>query len=304
MFSHRNLPRLASFAFILLAVLHDGPAAAGADSVDDKDRDQIARSYDHGASAGYTGVLKPSRQALLRPPTSGTILRMDVREGDRVKIGDSLLTLDDRLARSRLAVAVSQAELDGSIKSAQVQLELLQAELQAIAEAIQTRAASPYEYERKVAETEKAEAALQVVITRKKQLDAAIELARSELQQLTLLAPFDGEVIQIMAELGSTISPSEDAIQIAQLEELKVVLYVPLTHRQRLIIGNEFELADETELHHRIKARLSYVSPVIHPSTRSIRCVFIVNNEDRSLPAGLHVRLRDFIRSPVVANAN
>lgn len=296
MYSHRNRSRFASFAFIMLAVLHVGPTAAGADSVHEKKQNPTPASYVDGENAGYTGVLKPSRQALLRPPASGTVLRMDVREGDRVKTGDSLLSLDDRLARSRLAVAVSQAELDGSIKSAEVHLELMQAELRAIADAMQTRAASQYEYERKVAETEKAEAALQGVVSRKNQMDAAIELARSELQQLTLSAPFDGEVIQIMAELGSTISPTEDAIQIAQLQELKVVLYVPLVHRQRLIIGNEFELMDETGFHSQIKARLSYVSPVIHPSTRSIRCVFIVNNEDRSVPAGLHVRLRDLAR--------
>lgn len=68
------------------------------------------------AEVSVTGSLQPAERVSLEPEVSGKVVTIKVKEGDLVKAGDTLITLDardvqSRLASQRAAVAAARAQL-------------------------------------------------------------------------------------------------------------------------------------------------------------------------------------------------
>ncbi|MEM6365400.1 MAG: efflux RND transporter periplasmic adaptor subunit [Planctomycetota bacterium] len=245
------------------------------------------------------GILRPSQRSVLRVTRPGNVQAISVREGQSVSEGTPLLTLDDRLAQARLAVATSQANQQGTVRSARLAVETLQREIRLVKEAVNHQAASQFELVRKESALAQLQADWETAVARQAQLDASVALARAELQQLTLVAPYDCEVIEIHLDRGSTTGPAEDAITVAQLDRLITDVYIPVELGIKLREGTQYWLRPEHSDEDLI-ATMIHQSPVIHPTSRCIRCVFEIENTDRQIRAGTHVTvdLNQFAREP------
>lgn len=146
-------------------------------------------------------------------PREGTLARVDVREGEQVRRGQPLASLD--LQPSRLAVAAAQAELD----QAKAQLALLGDKLAAaqsragrLAAAEQAGAGdgqSADDARNAAAELGAQQTAMRAGVTMAEQKLAS---ARFELEQRTLRAPVDADVIRVAAQPGASVSPQAGAL--------------------------------------------------------------------------------------------
>lgn len=146
-------------------------------------------------------------------PREGTLAEVDVHEGERVRRGQPLASLD--LEPGRLAVAAAQAELD----QARAQLALLGAKLAAargranrLAEAERAGAGDgPGADEARNAATELAaqQTAMRAGVAAAEQKLAG---ARFELAQRTLRAPIDADVVRVSAQPGASVSPQAGAL--------------------------------------------------------------------------------------------
>ena len=145
----------------------------------------------------------------LSMPREGTLSKVTVHEGDRVKQGQLLAMLDPEPAR--LAVGAAQAALQQS----QAQLELVaikQVAARQRAQRLQAAVAagagdgqSADDARELAAQLDAEEAAGRAAISMATQKLAE---ARYELKQRSLLAPFDAEVVHVMAQPGASVSPS------------------------------------------------------------------------------------------------
>lgn len=145
----------------------------------------------------------------LSMPREGTLTRVSVHEGDRVKQGQLLAMLDTEPAR--LAVDAAQAALQQS----QAQLKLIairQAAARQRAQRLQAAVAagagdgqSADDARELAAQLDAEEAAGRAAISMATQKLAE---ARYELKQRSLLAPFDAEVVRVTAQPGASVSPS------------------------------------------------------------------------------------------------
>ncbi len=145
----------------------------------------------------------------LSMPREGTLAKVSVHEGDRVKQGQLLAMLDTEPAR--LAVDAAQAALQQS----QAQLKLIairQAAARQRAQRLQAAVAagagdgqSADDARELAAQLDAEEAAGRAAISMATQKLAE---ARYELKQRSLLAPFDAEVVRVMAQPGASVSPS------------------------------------------------------------------------------------------------
>lgn len=149
----------------------------------------------------------------LAMPREGMLAEVSVHEGEHVRRGQPLASLDPQAAR--LAIAAAQAALD----QARAQLSLLDGRLAAA----KTRA-------RRLAEADRAGAgdgpgaddARDAATELAAQRDAAragvdeaaqkLASARFELTQLTLRAPADADVLRVTAQPGASVSPQSGAL--------------------------------------------------------------------------------------------
>lgn len=200
-FSHRHACLLALLATLLLGACtqHDDPVAAPPKPA----YAAVAR----GRIDVEGGLLR------IGMPREGTLAQVDVREGEQVRRGQPLASLD--LEPARLAVASAQAELD----QARAQLALLGDKLAAarsragrLAEAEQAGAGdgqSADDARNAATELDAQQAAMRASVTLAEQ---KLANARFELEQRTLRAPVDADVIRVTAQPGASVSPQAGAL--------------------------------------------------------------------------------------------
>jgi RND family efflux transporter MFP subunit len=148
--------------------------------------------------------LIPAQHANMTFVISAPVKEILVKEGDVVKAGDALLILNT----PDLELSITEAEL--GVKSAELQYQ---------------RANDPY---KKVFQDGKITYVTGYVEKRKQTearlqgAQAALDEAKATLSQGTLIAPFDGTVIDIVIEQGETTQPGKVVLIFADIANMQV----------------------------------------------------------------------------------
>lgn len=142
-----------------------------------------------------TGAVEPTYWAKVSSTQVGRIAEIAVKEGDKVKIGDILMRLDDREARARLA------ELEAKER-------FLAADVERMAKLAQRDYASQQAWQRTVSDHGAAV--------------AATAQARQRLTDLTLVAPLDGEVLRLDGNVGEVLRSGDVVVWIGQREPMRI----------------------------------------------------------------------------------
>src|SRR5579871_4590143 len=224
------------------------------------------------------GKIEPVNSFEAHAPAPGTVNKVLVAEGDRVKVGQLLLKLDDAEARSQAAHALAQlrsaeAALSG-IKAGGTQEELLtsradltkaqaeqaeaQRNLKAIQKLQQSGGASPAELEAAQDRAKKADADVQLLQAKVNGRYSSPEVARVEasaeearaayaaaqelLHHSNVTAPFAGTVYQLPVKAGGYVNGGDLLIQVAVLEKVRVRAFVDEPEIGHLAKGQQVEI--------------------------------------------------------------
>ncbi len=159
------------------------------------------------------GTVEACRRARIAPQMSGQIARLPVSEGDRVRKGAMLLELWNDDLRSQLDLARSEAQA----AKARAEERCLAADL---ARREAERATSLYDslvvgeqaLDRATAERETTRAGCEAARATAEESESRVAVARAALDRTILIAPFDGIVAELSAELGEVVTPSPPGI--------------------------------------------------------------------------------------------
>jgi HlyD family secretion protein len=224
------------------------------------------------------GKIEPVNSFEAHAPAPATVDKVLVAEGDRVKVGQLLVKLDDAEARSQAAHALAQlrsaeAALSG-IKAGGTQEELLtsradltkaqaeqaeaQRNLKAIQKLQQTGGASPAELEAAQDRAKKADADVQLLQAKVNGRYSSPEVARAEasatearaayaaaqelLRHSNVTAPFAGTVYQLPVKAGGYVNGGDLLVQVANLEKVRVRAFVDEPEIGRLAKGQKVEI--------------------------------------------------------------
>lgn len=136
-----------------------------------------------------SGKIQPETEVQISATTSGWITEITVEEGDTVRAGDHLISLD----RKQHEALVNQAR--SSVKSANANLKKVKAEKERIASLYAQQLVSKQELEAITAQYELAESTLE-------QARASLDSREDELSKTRILSPQDGIVTAINKEVG------------------------------------------------------------------------------------------------------
>jgi len=159
------------------------------------------------------GSVMACRRAKLAPPAGGRIERINVREGDRVRKGQVLLTLwnDDLTARER----VSREQLQTARAHVREACELARASARDVRRARELRARnfiSQEAVERAEADAGAKQASCDSAGTQVGEAEARIQASRADTDRTVLRAPFAGIVGEVNGEIGEYLTPSPPGI--------------------------------------------------------------------------------------------
>ena len=220
-----------------------------------------ARIGDLVSTVSTNGKVEPKVNFEAHAPFPGVIKNIYVHQGQKVKPGQLLLTMDDSQAEANLASAYaglkgaqanydmtvaggpaeSRLALAGQINSTRIDLRQAQSDLAALKKLETTGAASPSEVGAAQQRVEADQAALQVLEQRRQaqtnpldiahakaaleQAQQAYAAARSIIAQSNVRAPFAGTVYNIPVSKTEYVQGGSLLLDLANLDYLQVLAY-------------------------------------------------------------------------------
>jgi HlyD family secretion protein len=226
------------------------------------------RDGDLVLSVNTTGQVRSDGEATLKAEVAGTIERVLVRPGDRVKKGQMLVRLEQR--SFDLAVAEAQAALDQS----QVQYQDM------IAPDSIVTGKPPTPEQRRIA------------LARSGVQGARVRLDRANLdrERSVILAPFDGMVDRVDRTTGERVSAGETLTRVVNLAALRIEASV-LEHDIPLIKEGGIATVTSASIRAPVSGRVSAVLPVIDTTTRAGR-VYVRLTSPGALRPGMYADVR------------
>ncbi|HEU4617102.1 MAG TPA: efflux RND transporter periplasmic adaptor subunit [Gammaproteobacteria bacterium] len=147
----------------------------------------------------YVGEFQPVQRVEVRPRVSGYVVAVHFEDGDLVKKGQRLFTIDPRPVQAALA----QAEADAAGASAR--LDNARAELERIRGLAEKHLASKEDLDAREAAARTAEAALEAA-------KAAVQAQKLNLDFTEISAPIDGRVSYRRVDPGNSVKADETVL--------------------------------------------------------------------------------------------
>lgn len=235
----------------------------------------------------FPATIKGKTDIAIRPQVSGFITKVHVDEGDHVRKGQTLFTLD----QTTFQAAVDQAK--AAVAAAKTQVQTAQLTANTKKQLLDKNIISPYDYQLAANDLANAKSALS-------QAQAALVSAQKNLSYTIVTSPSDGVVGSIPNREGSLASPSSAEPLTTISDNNQVYAYFALTEKDilNLVKGGEQTLnaaikqmpevklimADGTEFPS--MGKVSTISGVIDPSTGSSNVRALFNNPNGMLRSG------------------
>ena len=300
-FSHRNLGIPIALLFVLLLLVAfcgcSGKAASGADLQKQTSSGAAvpvttaqADAQDVAVELRNIGNVEAYSTVTIRSQVTGQITRVHFREGQEVKAGDMLFTIDPRPAEG----ALRQAQAD--LKRDQAQLTGARLEFQREKKLLENSIASRDDYE-------KAEAAFQALEATVMADEAAVSRSRLQLEFTSIGSPIDGRTGNLMVKEGNIVKAPDDAlVTINQVQPIYVTFSVPEQElpaiRQRMAqstLGVEVEVPGELSAAPR--GDLTFIDNAVDTTTGRIKLKATFANTNNLLWPGQFLQTKLTLRT-------
>ena len=249
------------------------------------------RSQEREDRIGMHGVALPMLQVIMRPTIPGQVSGIPVSEGQHVRKGEVLVQLDAREAVARQRVAELEARSTGILNNARAELEYAKSNFERIRDLFGENASNEREFEEARLRFRMAQAAIDIELERLAVAEARFQLATAELEQYTIVAPFDGIVSQVKVNQGQAVQEIDELLEIVSMDKLRVELFLPVEWTSRLPVGSQQTLQAAHPFSRSVKSTVTYQSRSIESTSGTIRFVFEIDNRNLELPAGISATL-------------
>lgn len=239
----------------------------------------------------YTGIARPRYQVVLAAPTDGLLIRVGPTEGDRVSSGDDVASMDDRIQQQVVALAELQAADTSAVDLAEADVRFYAAELERVRHLERHNAANLREIDIAEIQLEQAHARLRGAKAQAEQAALQFGIERRRLAALRLSAPFDGVVVQRVAQPGSSLRVGDGVLRLAAIDTLWAEIPVPAGLYGRLSVGRRYRLRAGTPVEGPVDATLLRVRPEIDSASETVVATFEIENPGLRMPAGFEVHL-------------
>lgn len=254
--------------------------SAGLGDAGEGDRSGRDAAAGEGEQRPYTGTTEAHRKSTLTSRVGGVIAKVHVREGDTVKAGDALVSIDtsDNVLRLRQAEA--------ALKSAEVQRANTKIEWDRSHGLLQDRAIPQSQFDAVDARLKGAEAALA-------QAQVAVDMSRKALADSTVRAPYAGTVTRKLVSEGeyAAVTPPTPLVTLEETGLLDVRIQVPASDEAVARPGAPVILRFPA-LDREVRATVSRVVPSADPRTRTFATIIEIPNADGAVRPGLFAEAR------------
>jgi RND family efflux transporter MFP subunit len=233
-------------------------------------------------SSEFIATLRSLRSTTIQPEVAGSVTRIFVKSGDRVRVGTPLVQIDPD--KQQAAVRSSEASRSGT----EADVQYWRQQVKRLEALVTAGAISRQEFEQ-------AQNSLRTAEARLAGIDAQVSEERVQLRYYRVNAPQAGVVGDIPIREGDRVTESTMITTIDENTSLEAYIQVPLDRAPQLRTGLPVELLDNEG---KVVATnpISFVAPRVDETTQSVLAKTLL----REAPPQL--RSQQFVRARIVWN--
>lgn len=169
----------------------------------------------------------PSRDSTMGFAFPAEVAEVVVRGGASVKQGDILVRARDEEARAQRDLQKLVADSDLDVQRAQVAVDQAQVEFDAQVDLRNRGAGQKVELDRARTTLDARKVELEIARLNREQQVLTLRFREAQLQRYTILAPFDGRVDRVQADVGEVKRDSEPVIRVVDTDPLWIDANAP-----------------------------------------------------------------------------
>ena len=276
-----------------------------------------------------TGDIAPFAQVVIYSKVQGWVEKINFREGDRVRAGQVLATLDAReaeatvaqskasleaaVARLKQVKATSEETIQSQIQQAKANLDFAAEDLKRFQELHQkdfiarqqlddartkySVAKANYDLalnniRQKTWENDIALAEAQV-----QQAKATLDLNQAQLANLIILAPMNGKITKRYVDPGIMVKDTTPILAMMDLDEVKMLVKVIEKELVRLQKGQEVKVTVTAFPNRTFLGRIAIITPALDLQSRTAEIQITIPNPGYILNPGMFGRVEALLRS-------
>ena len=208
--------------------------------------------------------LKSRKNVVILSEFQGTLKNLFVREGQLVKKGELLAEINDSGLKEQLDQMLIQANYtkDNFDRVKRLWEKNIGSEMQFL------KAKSDFETSNKM-----------------------VEQIRDQLSKTKIYAPFDGEIDEIISNLGSNLLPGAPILRVVNLDKIYAEAQVPEKYVSSIELGTE-ALVSIPLLNKEVTSKIVQSGNFINPNNRTFRVEAPVENQDKRIKQNLNARIK------------
>ncbi|MBW1895532.1 MAG: efflux RND transporter periplasmic adaptor subunit [Deltaproteobacteria bacterium] len=254
----------------------------------------VAAGQAFAEELSVAGLVEASANVQMKAKASGTIGRIKVNEGDKVKEGIIIAELENK--REKAFIELARAK----IKSARMAIDERKIALESSRKELERKEMMKSVIARKELEIAQDhvlqyEAGVLLKENELQEAQAELNLRKAELENTYLRAPFDGVVTAIHVEEGETVRALEDPIcDVFSLEKMFVKVAIPVGFIKFIDQKTAVSVQVEKEIDlsgKRLKGKVQYINPTVEPTSRTFGARLEILEPDRLVRPGMRANV-------------
>lgn len=222
----------------------------------------------------YIGSLYFSERGLLASEVAGVIDNVNVKEGQRVKKGELLATLNSDLLSNEIL------SKEGALKQARAQYEKIQKDFSRFKTLYESESVSFKEYEDALFD-------MQAQKGNMESISYALELLKTQKRKKSIIAPYDGVILQKLLSQGEWVNAGAGVFNIAKITPLEATFEVPFAILRALKVGDSLKVRIANQMYN---AKISAKIPLGDTKARTFPVKLAIDDPKQELIEGLEVR--------------
>jgi RND family efflux transporter MFP subunit len=243
-----------------------------------------------GEPLSLPGTLQGIIESPIYARSSGYVLRWTKDIGSRVNKGDVLAEIDTPEVDQQLSQAIAARQQAAS------SLELAKSSAERWEALRKKDAVTQQELNERSSAYSQAQANLAAADANVRRLQKTEEFKR-------VLAPFSGVITSRAVEVGDLINgggAGNALFRLAQVDTLRVYVYVPQAYAQRIKTGDQVEVTQAELPGRKFSGTVARTAGAIDAATRTMQIEINLSNKDNALLAGAYVQ----VSLPVSGSSN
>ncbi len=225
------------------------------------------------------GTFVPFDETTISAEGAGPIVEIRVDEGDRVAKGQVLVVQDT----TKAALAVAQAE--ALLEQARASYARAKADLDRKRQLFEERTIPQNQFDSFKAQHDAAAAAVDAA-------RSTLALARRQLQELTVVAPYAGVIKERRVAVGTYARPGDALVVLMRVDPLKLQFEVPEKYAARVRSGLDVQAAVAALPGRVFTGTVRTVSPALAVQSRAVKVEATVPNGRYDLKPGFFATVR------------